>query len=176
VRVGTLEPGPDVAAARAVPAAPPAGAPSAGRAPTVVDLARVGVRDYDPEGDGGEQGGEVANAYDGDPATSWRTDRYRTAAFGGLKQGVGLLVDLGRPTRLSLVDVAATRAGARFEVRAGDALGALRTVATGDGVRPRMTPQAGVRARYWVLWVTGLPRDGEGFRAGVRELRLLRVG
>ncbi len=152
--------------------------PSSGPVPTVVDLTRAVVDDYDPSGDGAEQDGEVPNAYDDDPLTAWRTDTYRTARFGGLKPGVGLLIDLKTSTSLRRIEVDATAAGARFEVRAGEKLGedasALAVVATGDGKTPRMTPRAGAKGRYWLVWITELPPDGRSFRVGIGELRLVR--
>lgn len=152
--------------------------PAPGVVPAEVDLSRAVVDDYDPDGDGTEQDGEVVNAYDGDPATAWRTDRYRTATFGGLKRGVGLLVDLKTSTALERVEVDASAGGARFELRAGETLGddasALAVVATGSGAQARMTPRAGAKGRYWLVWVTGLPQDGNGFRLGVEELRFVR--
>ncbi len=145
----------------------------------VVDLSREAVvDDYDPEGDGAESDGEVPNAYDGDAATAWNTVGYRTASFGGLKSGVGLLVDLKAPTSLARVEVDASAAGATFELRAADALGddasALPVVATGGGRQPRLVPKAGTRARYWLVWVTALPQEGRSFRVGVDEMRFVR--
>ncbi len=156
-----------------------ASSPGPGAAPAdpEVDLATAVVDDYDPAGDGAEQPGEVANAYDGDTGTAWRTDSYRTATFGGLKQGVGLLVDLGTSQTLRRVDVDAL-GSTRFELRAGDRLGdgagSLAVVASGQGAQVALTPRAGAKGRYWLLWVTGLPREGGGYRAGVQELRFLR--
>lgn len=158
--------------------APTAARPGAAAPPALVDLTRVVVDDYDPSGDDTEQDGEVVNAYDADPDTAWRTDRYRTARFGGLKPGVGLLLDLRRSTALARVEVDGSAAGVRYELRAGDRLGAdassLAVVATGGGERARMTPPAGAAGRYWLVWVTELPEDAGGFRLGVEELRLLR--
>jgi hypothetical protein len=65
----------------------------------------------------------VPNAVDGDAATVWRTERYRSAAFGGLKPGVGLLVDLGAPTPVSSVELT-TLPGTTVELRAATARGA----------------------------------------------------
>ena len=153
----------------------PGGGPAA---PARIDLTRAVVDDYDPSGDGTEQDGEVVNAYDADPATAWRTDSYRTARFGGLKPGVGLLLDLKTSTALARVEVDGSAPGVRYELRAGDRLGAdassLAVVATGGGDEARMTPRAGAAGRYWLVWVTELPEDDSGFRLGVEELRLLR--
>ena len=98
------------------------------------------VRDFDPEGtDGQENTDQVPNAIDGVPATAWTTSRYKTATFGGLKTGVGLLLDLGKPTDLHTVQVGFTAAGAKVELRVSDTAPTARrrdltTVAAGrDG-------------------------------------------
>ena len=56
---------------------------------------------YDPTsggGDGDEHPEETANALDGSPATTWRTDTYRgTAEFAGIKPGVGLILSSADP-------------------------------------------------------------------------------
>src|SRR5436190_7267610 len=46
---------------------------------------------YDPHGDGQEHDEEVANATDGNVSTFWATERYDSADFGGLKDGVGIV-------------------------------------------------------------------------------------
>ena len=64
------------------------------------------VVDFDPPpGDGAERPGTVPGAVDDDPATAWETERYDSAALGGLKAGVGLLVDLGAPTQVDRVEL-----------------------------------------------------------------------
>jgi len=166
---------------------PPGGlpvAPAALRdpgAPGPVDLATAVVRVQDPSGTPHEDApDQVGNAYDADPSTAWVTQRYPTERFGGRQPGVGLLVDLGAPTALSEVAVALTRAGTGLELRAADALGAdptvLPVVARDDGgarvVELGVPP--GTSARYWLIWITRLPPDGDQYRAGIDELRLLR--
>jgi hypothetical protein len=88
-----------------------------------LDLAAAGVRisAFDPPpGDQSENAGAVPNTADADPATAWETERYDTSRFGGLKEGVGLLLDLGEPTAVRQVEVG-LRPGADVELRAGDA-------------------------------------------------------
>ena len=157
--------------------APRVGAPAASRP---MPLAGAVITDFDPPpGDGRERPGEVPNAYDDDPSTAWRTERYGSATFGGLKPGVGLLVDLGAPTAVARVELAPETDGAVVELRIADAAAAdasgYRLVASGrsaGGALPLVVP-AGTRARYYLLWVTELPRVEGRFVAGVRELRLL---
>ena len=155
-------------------------APSPGASPAAapVDLTSTPLRDYDPPpGDGQENPDKVRNAVDRDLSTAWSTSLYRTSAFGGLKPGVGLLVDLGSARSLHQVDVALTAAGAGIELRVGDSpdgpLSAYRVVARqGDtGRLSSLRPGDGDRGRYWLVWLTALPSDGGGFREGISELR-----
>jgi hypothetical protein len=156
-------------------------APSAAPAPPVpVPLAAGAVTDFDPPpGSGTESTEQVPNAVDGDEATVWRTERYRSAAFGGLKEGVGLLVDLGAPTPVSSVELS-TLPGTSVEVRAADARGATaaeyRVLAQGTAAGPGLVlaPPAGSTARWVLVWITALPAVDGGFAAQVGELRLLR--
>ena len=49
----------------------------------------------------------AARAIDGDPSTSWHSDRYSSPEFGGLKKGLGLAVDLGETSTVTSVTVTA---------------------------------------------------------------------
>ena len=156
-----------------------------GAAPEVrVDLLRAAViRSFDPAGaDGRENPSTVLNAFDLEPSTAWETELYRTAAFGGLKDGVGLLVDLRRPTPLSRVVLDLTVPGATMELRGGNAVGAsadslpviARGVASRDGQRLQLRQEQTRSLRYYLLWITELPGDGSQFRAGITEMAFLR--
>lgn len=154
-------------------------APTPGAQPVrAVDLAQVPVRDFDPDGDQQENPDQVRNAVDGVPSTAWATDLYRTALFGGLKPGVGLLLDLGKVTDVHALQVGFSATGASVELRTSiDAPAdekAMQVVAAdraGDQVAT-LTPAPGTKARYLLVWITALPRDGDGYRVGVSELRL----
>ena len=146
-----------------------------------IDLASLSVDDFDPPpGGGDEQTGAVPNSHDDDPSTAWETERYESPTFGGLKPGVGLLVDLGKPTKLARVELVTNGGGARYELRAADKLGAraedYRVVARGtaDTESLVLTPGSPTTARWYLVWITGLAEDDGGFRAAVREMRFLR--
>lgn len=169
--VGTLPAPADLTA----PSSPAASA-AAGPAAVAVDLTGVSVRDFDPDGDGQERPGSVANAHDGDPSTAWETERYDSAGFGGLKDGVGLLVDLGAPTRLRRVELGLTRPGVTAELRtaaepAPDA-SSYRVLARArsDGDRLALVPPDGTTERYLLVWLTRLAPDDDRFSAGVTDL------
>jgi eukaryotic-like serine/threonine-protein kinase len=126
---------------------------------------------YDPRGDRTEGDG-LADATDGDPNTSWRTDRYnRSAAFGGLKPGIGIVYDFGQPVALRQVTVSTDRSGVQVQIRAGNSappettdpdayaqVGATTTLRDSAN----FPIKAGTSARYYVVWLTQLTPDGSG--------------
>jgi eukaryotic-like serine/threonine-protein kinase len=138
---------------------------------------------YDPFGDGQpENPSKVPLAFDGDPSTSWSTVEYRgSPAFGNLKDGVGLLLDLGRPQNLASVTLTSAAPGATVEIRTGDSPGgdldSFVVAASGtvdDGTA--FTFQKPVSARYVLVWITGLVDDGKGFSADIAEVTVQAAG
>ena len=176
VSVGTVQ---DAGSTAPSPVAPSPGTAIQGPA-VPVPLAGAVIRAFDPApGDGSERPGEVANAYDDDPSTTWRTERYASERFGGLKSGVGLLIDLGKPTPLGRVELTLPGDGTVVELRLADTAAAAadgyRLVTSGVSAKGVLvlTAPAETRARYCLLWITGLPRVDGRFIAGISELRLL---
>jgi putative peptidoglycan lipid II flippase len=162
----------------------PTGPASPGARPAAaLDLSKVTIRDFDPAGDRQENPDQIRNAVDGFPNTAWSTSRYRTARFGGIKSGVGLLLDLGSPHAIHAVEVALTAPGAKVELRVtdtppgtgADAADAFRLVAASlDGhLVASLQPTGGaVQARFLLIWITSLPKEGDGYRVGISELRV----
>lgn len=161
----------------------PTSGPSAGSKPGVaLDLSKVVIRDFDPAGDGEENPDQVRNATDGFPNTTWVTSRYKTARFGGIKSGVGLLIDLGSQRSIHAVEVGFSARGAKVELHASPtppttdktAVDRMPLVAAAvDGKQvASLTPTAGLQARYLVVWITTLPKEGGGYRVGISELRI----
>jgi hypothetical protein len=159
----------------AVVASPSPGTPGASPA-AVLNLRDAPIRDFDPYGDQQENPDQVRNAVDPDPTTAWFTQRYRSAAFSGLKPGVGLLVDLGAIRDVHQVRVAFTAPGAHVELRTAaeepSNVNALSLVAsdTGGGQLATLTPSPGTRARFLLVWITQLPKDSTGYRVGIADL------
>lgn len=147
----------------------------------LLDLTTARVVSFDPPpGGGAESPGAVANAFDDDPTTSWETERYQSAAFSGLKSGVGLLVELPAPARVARVELATAGNGAVYELRVADARGArpedYRVVASGTADEPGLvlTPSPVPTSRWYLVWVTGLGEVEGGFRAAIAEMRFVR--
>lgn len=142
-----------------------------------------GAGDFDPQGtDGAENPDEAALAIDGDPDTGWRTSVYfGQAALGGLKDGVGLVVDLGGPREVSSVRVLLGGQPTDLEilttaddvVAAPDSLEGLDPVAqVGQvGADATVSLPSGVVTRYLVVWLTSVPQVDPGeYRGVIREI------
>jgi serine/threonine protein kinase len=114
---------------------------------------------YDPGGDGQEHDELVPNATDGNPSTSWQTERYRSTAFGNLKNGVGVVVDAGRPVMLQALTVVSDTPGFIADVKAGaSSNGPFDTVSGSQTVRGKTTFPLSVPAPelYYLVWITRL--------------------
>jgi hypothetical protein len=129
-----------------------------------------------PPGDGDEKSERAHLAVDGKSDTAWNTDGYNTARFGQLKQGVGLLLDMGKDVRVSDVKVSLPApTGSVLELRVGDerTLSALGSVAKDTDTNGTIDfhLSSGVQGRYLLLWFTKLAPDGGGrFRGKISDV------
>jgi hypothetical protein len=148
----------------------------------LVAVKATDARLYDPEGDGEEARG-VADATDGDPGTAWETAHYkRSSAFGGLKPGIGIAYDFGKPTTLRQVAVSTDRPGIQVQIRAGNdpdasepddyqVVGTTKTMSSTD----TFPIKAGTSARYYIVWITQLVQDGSNeFQGSISEVAFKR--
>jgi putative peptidoglycan lipid II flippase len=72
---------------------------------------------FSPDGDA-DNPGQAGQAIDGDPATSWQTDIYSDAVpFPGFKKGVGLMLQLPKPTVVGVVNIDVASTGTKVEIR-----------------------------------------------------------
>jgi eukaryotic-like serine/threonine-protein kinase len=113
-----------------------------------------GVAAYDPFGDQSEHDAEVRLATDGDPATYWTTEHYRSFT----KDGVGLVLAADTSRKLSQLTVKSDTAGFTAEIEAGSSPGGPFTPvsasqAVGSSTAFTLRGQA---ARYYVVWITDL--------------------
>ena len=162
------------------PAGPPA---SPGATPGAVALDVAALSSFDPQGDGSEHDRELSALVDGDPATMWTTDGYNSAAFGNLKDGVGLVVALPPATRVAGLRLEGVTVGTRLQLRTAaqtpsqveDTIVAAETSAGTSAVELILpVPQEG---GVLLVWISGdLPREGGLHRAAVGELSLLPAG
>jgi eukaryotic-like serine/threonine-protein kinase len=128
-----------------------------------------GVGDYDPQGNGGEHSDTAPLATDGNASTSWMTEHYNNEDFGGLKDGVGLVVDAGSSVKLASLTVTTSTPGFVAEIQAGDSPTAGFTPDSSSQTVTSSTTFTlnGATAQYYVVWITQLP---PGFRAEISEV------
>jgi hypothetical protein len=137
----------------------------------------------------------VEKTIDGDESTGWETEHYRQATFGGIKPGMGILINLGEPTRVGAVKVALNAAGASAALLTGPSdpgntgagdkiIGQWKSKSSGDwrAIGQQVSDHPGTNivfpvnedVQVLVLWISKLPPDGEGqFMVGVREITVL---
>jgi len=148
-------------AAQSAGPSPAAATPAAGGRP----LAVVATTSVDPAGGSGLQRGSDGH---------YSTQHYSSAGFGGLKPGVGLLLDLGSPQRVIRVSVGVDSPGIGLQLYGLDAPatapagppGADVPSASGTAV---LVTQAAAPHRYWLVWIPRLSDDGAGFRASIAD-------
>jgi predicted Ser/Thr protein kinase len=141
----------------------------------------VEAHSFDPlstDSDKLENESQAPRAIDGDPSTAWRTEGYSRADLGGLKRGVGLILDLGSAKRASQLDLTLTTAGADFTLYAADGAipssienGWQKVGNSQQGAAQEVTVKLpGDAHQFYLIWFTNLPADGANkFRAGVTE-------
>jgi putative peptidoglycan lipid II flippase len=72
---------------------------------------------FSPDGEA-DSPSTAGNAIDGNPATSWQTDTYSDAVpFPGFKNGVGLMLQLPKPTVVGTVTIDISSTGTKVEIR-----------------------------------------------------------
>ncbi|MDU7360346.1 MAG: murein biosynthesis integral membrane protein MurJ [Propionibacteriaceae bacterium] len=143
------------------------------------------VKDFDPEADNGnneEFPEKAANVVDGKDSTTWTTMRYlNRPTMGGLKQGVGLVLDLGKEQEIGAVDITFVGSGpTKVELRApGGSEASMKTVddwrvvAKNRAMPPgkgTITPDAKLSTRYVLVYLTALPKVDGGFQGEIAEI------
>jgi hypothetical protein len=133
-------------------------------------LAAVSATAIGPAGSSGDHPQLASFVLDGNSATSWITHWYLTARFGNLKEGTGLVLDMGktvtiRQVQLALGGIPGLR-GADIQIRVGDSPRAWNqppaaqiTNAGGWVSCALPVPETG---RYVQIWFTKLPLDSWG--------------
>ena len=151
--------------------APQAGATAAGQ------IAILSATGFDPQGDQRENNSQAAKVYDGNPATTWSSELYTTAQFGSLKQGVGLLLDLGQPTSVhtATIDLANGPLDVTVYAATSPNIQGATVIGTANAASGRIQLKASTvmpQSQYVIVWFTSLAPLGGQFGASVSEIAL----
>ncbi|WP_329248751.1 AMP-binding protein [Actinoallomurus sp. NBC_01490] len=117
-------------------------------------------------------------ATDGSKSSYWTTQHYAGADFGGLRSGVGLVLDMGKTVTVSDVKVTMPPAGSpgTVEMHIGDSPDhSTKQVDSGDAVGTFTLKGNQAKGRYVTLWFTKLPNIGE-FKVRVRDVVVYGTG
>jgi hypothetical protein len=176
------------------PSGPPVAVPSASPAPSITASGPISVKSakaFDPQGDGTENDTDARLAIDGDVTTAWTTVTYASRNLGGLKDGVGLELDLGREKQLGGIELRLVGRGSDLQVWAARSstdprgtapsspdpdnplagykrLGAFRGAS--DVVTLRFSP--GLTTDRVLIWFNAVPASADGYQGGVAEATL----
>jgi hypothetical protein len=177
---GTNTPGDDTATS--APAAVANGKP--------IPLTADQIRIVDPpKGDRSELK-DSEKIVDGNTATGWSTDHYKQANFGSLKPGMGVLINLGSPTKVGAVKVTLGQPGASLSLRTGTSdpgptTDGDKTIASTfttiglaaddpNGTVMTFNVPADQQVQYLLVWITKLPIDSTGqYQVSVNEISVL---
>ncbi len=148
------------------------------------------AREFDPQGDppNSENTAEVPLAIDGKSATRWRTVNYRNdPKLGGIKRGVGLVLDLGETRTVNTVKVQLSGQGTDLQIRIpkSDPAGTTKPPMSSDtrwrtvskqtqaGASATLSVDQPAATRFVLVYLTSLPKEGSGYRGGIYEVEVL---
>jgi serine/threonine protein kinase len=137
-------------------------------AAAAVPLTPASATVYNPLGSSSDDDpADASKAIDGSVSTFWHTSYYLGHQFGNLKKGTGLILDMGRPVRLSQLTVQfGTSCCAHVMIEVGNsntasaaALSTFTPVQSSSAAHGSTTFTVTKQAtgRYVLIWITDLP-------------------
>ena len=146
-----------------------------------VSVKRTAAHDYDPAGDGKEHpnANELAAAVDRDPDTAWSTEQYQDGQLAG-KPGVGLYIDAEPQVEATSLLLRTPDPGWQATIYAADEVpedieGWTRVAEPFTVTKNRERVEldtGGTPYRYYLVWITALPPEGE--KVEISEVQLYR--
>lgn len=150
----------------------------------------VATKAFDPQGDppNDENNSDAKLAVDGNQKTRWTTVRYLgSPKLGGLKRGVGLIVDLGKPVPVTQVNLRLSGKGTDVQIRVPktDPAAVTKAPMSSDklwrtvGTQAKAGSSASIKldkpvtTRFVLVYLTSLPKEGGGYRGGIYEVEVV---
>jgi serine/threonine protein kinase len=157
---------------------------SGGSEPTEIRLSSDASSEFDPEGDEQETGTEEL-AIDSNPTgTAWSTEHYDSEEFGGLKDGVGLAIDVGDPVaaKQMMIRSLTPEYDAQIYELNGSPPSSLSgwgepVAAISNGGESETVNLPGRPAQSFLVWITRAPtaNDDPGrYQMEISDVRILR--
>ncbi|ORB67244.1 murein biosynthesis protein MurJ [Mycobacterium shinjukuense] len=135
---------------------------------------------FSPEGEA-DNPGQAGLAIDGDPTTAWQTDTYTDAVpFPGFKNGVGLMLQLPKPTVIGAVTIDISSTGTNVELRSSPTpapakLGDTTVLTPATTLKPGHNTVAVTTASptsNLLVWITTLGTTDGKSRADISEITI----
>ncbi len=137
-------------------------------------VAILSATGYDPEGDGGEHDSEAPRVYDENRSTYWSSEGYTSPELGGIKSGVGVVVDTGQTVRpKSVTLVLPNPEDVTVYLGPDPKKDGAREIGTVSGKTGTVTLDvpAGAKGQYVVVWFTRVSQASDGrYRATLAEV------
>jgi putative peptidoglycan lipid II flippase len=158
--------------------APSESSSASGSAPAGSVVKPVGATVFSPGGEA-DNPGEAAQAIDGNPATAWETDTYHDAVpFPAFKSGVGLLLQLPKPTAVGAVNLDLASTGTKIQIRSSatatpgklnDTTALTQPAAMKPG-HNSIPVKASAPTSYLLVWISTLGTTNGESRSGLSEI------
>lgn len=141
----------------------------------------IRIVDFDPAGDDQEEHHEKRELINnGDSSNGWYTERYTTSDFGKLKDGVGLIIELGPPQQIDRLRISSPTIDWSFKIFVSqDSGGAMQSwgeaIASREEISGTLTVDlGGTPGATLLLWITDLGKElsAGGHRVTISEIKV----
>ncbi|MFE9631699.1 protein kinase family protein [Streptomyces sp. NPDC006463] len=157
-----------------------------GEKPDTSPLEIKGAQEYFPDGKP-QNAEDVANTYDKDVSTYWRTKSFFDGPEMKIKDGVGIVYDLGSEHEVATASIALKYGGPHttLTLYATDSktpkgsVGSMAKIAgtTTSETTLQLTAEKPVKTRYVLLWITAMPNapqdefSGPGYKQAITDVK-----
>lgn len=137
--------------------------------PESVKIEITKAKALDPQGDGKENNARAENVLK--KKDNWTSDRYNSAKFGGLKDGLGLQLTLKDEQELTKVILDSKAKGGAFEIRIGSSPEDAKTVGKGKfGKNTEVELDEPVKTDSFYVWIIELPTYEGNSKAAISQI------
>ncbi|MFF8269786.1 serine/threonine protein kinase [Streptomyces sp. NPDC016562] len=154
------------------------------KGPTPLEV--KGAQEYFPDGNP-QDAGNVSNTYDGDLSSYWRTRSYLDGPEVKIKDGLGIVYDLGSEQEVSAASIGLKYGGDHttltlYATDSKSPKGSVSTMTKIAGVTTsetalHLTAEKPVKTRYVLLWITAMPSapqdnfSSAGYKQGITDVK-----